>query len=216
MSALTLRRLVACASVVILLWPTGSAYAGWTGRPDAQTAVAALYGEYRGTAAVAIQYCDLDEFGEPACGARKTHRRAVSVFIRAPERCGAVRESNPFTLHITADQDPDNPQDGEFWLLSGGRTYTPSSRCVVLTLWELAMNGRTISGTLTTDGGANNRLWATTRIAPGVEMVWPFGMDVGATMRGTITASEVALKIRGKSIDHTLLFAADLRARRIK
>jgi hypothetical protein len=214
MSALALRRLAVCASMVVLVGPPSGPNAAWTGRPDAQTAVAALYGEYRGMAAVTIQHCDLDEYGDANCGARKTYRRAVSVFIRAPERCGAVRDTNPLTLHIATDQDPDNPQDGEFWLLSGGRTYTPGSRCVVLTLWELTLRGKTISGTLTTDGGVNNRVWAMAQIAPDVELVWPFGVDIGATLRGTLGADEIAIRIRGKSVDHTRLFVVDLKARR--
>jgi hypothetical protein len=202
------RSLALAAALCFLL--TALAPGGAAAAPQA----AARKGEYRGTASVTIRYCDLDEAGEPACAAKKTYKRPVSVFIASPDKCGSVSDSNPFRLHIAADQDPDNPRDGEFWLLSGGRTVTASARCVVIQHWKLKMKGDAISGTLTSDGGVDNRLWATTRIAGGLDMAWPFAMETGAALRGTIAGDTITLRIEGRSADHTRPFTIALTARR--
>jgi hypothetical protein len=186
------------------------------GSASAATSGAARKGEYRGTASVTIRYCDLNEAGEPACAASKTYRRPFSLFIAAPDACGSAADSNPFRLRLAADQDPDNPQDGEFWLLSGGRTVTASARCVIVQHWKLKVKGDAISGTLTGDGGVDNRVWATTRIAGGLDMAWPFAMETGATLRGTVSGDAITLRVEGRSSDHTRPFTIALTARRVK
>jgi len=194
--------------ILLAVWAPGGASAAISG--------AVRKGEYRGTASVTVRYCDLDAAGEPVCAASKTYRRPFSLFIAAPDACGGAADSNPFRLHIASDQDPDNPQDGEFWLLSGGRTVTASARCVIVRHWKLKATGNVISGTLTGDGGVDNRVWATTRIAGSLDLAWPFAMETGAMLRGTVSGDAITLRVEGRSSDHTRPFTIALTARRVK
>ncbi len=133
-------------------------------------------------------------------------------------RRGAREE--PFHLSVYTDQDPADPQDGEFWLYSSGITRAMWSGCTMLQYWDLKLKDNLLIGNLTdthaAEGVVPNRLWATVLMPGGTEMVWPYPFAKGASLSGSISNKEVKLRIEGGSTDFTRLFKIDLTARRVE
>lgn len=188
---------------------------------EAEDAGAAVrHGRYRGTAAVTIQYCDVDAAGDMTCSGKKTFRRSITAEVGPPVKCESVREKNAFHLNISADQDPADPQDGEFWLYSSGTTRAMWSGCALLQYWSLKLKDDRLTGALVdthaAEGAAHNRLWATLLMPGGAEMVWPYPIQKGATLRGTLTGEALKVKVEGNSTDESRLFVLNVSARRSK
>ena len=178
--------------------------------------------EYAGVATVKIDYWYYDGYGNLAYLETNTYQKNVNIYVRSPATCESFAETNPFNLMITTEGDLYNPLDGEFLLYSGDSFINPTlfEGCVLLQYWTFTINGNYIYGTLTNtheaEGMVLNSLWAGKEIYPGFNLVWPYIIEAGSTIQGTIDEYEAHITIQGNSKCLTRPFLAEIAATRVK
>ncbi|MCL5998773.1 MAG: hypothetical protein M1546_22355 [Chloroflexi bacterium] len=177
--------------------------------------------EYRGSATVRIQICDMNAAGKRTCQPKRTYRRPVTVYTGAAASCDAVEEDNPFNLAIYTDQNPRKPLDGEFAIQSAASVIASySGACALLQYWTLSLDGNTLTGELSEahidEGSAANIIWSTRTLVRGLDpMVLPSTIGEGTTLSGTIKTSDIRLHLEGGTTDLSRLFTADVVAKQV-
>ena len=177
--------------------------------------------EYRGSATIRIQSCDVNAVGKRICQPKRTYRRSVTVYMNEVESCDGVEEDNPFNLAIYTDQNPRKQLDGEFALQSAANVFVYSGGCALLQYWTFSLKGNTLTGELSeahiNEGSAANIIWSTRTLVRGLDpMVLPSTMGEGTTLSGTVKISDIRLRLEGSTTDLTRFFTADIIAKQVQ
>jgi hypothetical protein len=121
-------------------------------------------------------------------------------------------------LQAKADRSTPGDEEGHLDLSSAAVFTVQSYNDLVLQYWTIeARDDDRFVGTLTdthrNEAAAANLLWALNDIA-GLKMVTPFPIARNCTMQGTITDSDLDIRVQGKSVDTYLEFDSSISARR--
>ena len=140
-------------------------------------------------------------------------RHSVKVVVAPPMYDGSMRDSNPFSLIISSSEGT-----GDLWVTSAIVATTPTARSVALQYWDLAYDGHRLGGILKHDhidkAAAGNILTLKKDIAGVTEMDWPFPIEVGAALGGTLDDRRAKIRVSGKASSDVgqVVFSADIDA----
>lgn len=175
----------------------------------------ALWGTYRGTAVTTIG--KIDPLSRQFTSVNTFQTSAVGE-VTAPKSAGGVTESNPFSLSLGASPAEIAANvEGAVSIFSaipfdfrGG---------FLLQYWSIQYSSNQINATLINrDSGTaltTNLFNSTMSLGFGLTTPFPYAMDVGTTLTGTLTPSEIRVRIQGLDSGQTRAFVSDIVAQRV-
>lgn len=173
-----------------------------------------LFGVYRGFANVRIS--NVDPLSRQVTGVRSFQTTIVSE-VAARRQAGGITETNPFSLFIgSSPSEIAANREGAFTVYSALPFNFRGG--FLLQYWRFQYSGNRINGTLINrDSGAaltTNLFNSNRSLGLGLTIPFPYAMDVGTTIQGTLTPAELRVRIQGPDSGRTRLFLADVVARR--
>lgn len=174
-----------------------------------------LWGTYRGIGSTTIGTID------PLSGqltSANTFQTTIVTEVSLPKAAAGIVESNPFNLSV-------NSSPAEIMANTEGAISVFSAipfnfqGGFLLQYWNLQYSGNQISGTLINrDSGAAltaNLFNSTMNLGFGFTVPFPYAMDTGTTLQGTLTPTEMRIKIQGLDSGRTRAFISDILVQRV-
>ncbi|MDX2214640.1 MAG: PPC domain-containing protein [Oculatellaceae cyanobacterium bins.114] len=166
-----------------------------------------LWGTYTGTATSTIEVSDI--FGDYV-GTTRT-QIGTTVTIGRIKQAGGVNESNPFNLSITASPGSRNIE-GAVELYSAVPYNIQGG--FLAQYWTFQLNGNRLSGSLTNTYAAQslnaNFFNSRREVSQNFWNYWSYDIAAGTRIGGTVTATEIRLRISGNSTDGSRPFITDV------
>lgn len=174
-----------------------------------------LWGNYRGVGTTTIGTID------PLSGqltSVNSFQTSIIAEVSAPKTAAGIVETNPFSLLISSSPAEIAANvEGAFSVYSaipfdfrGG---------FLLQYWNLEYSGSQITATLINrDSGTaltTNLFNSTMSFGSGFGITFPYSMDIGTTIQGTLTSSELRVRIQGFDSGRTRVFNADVVVERV-
>ena len=173
-----------------------------------------LWGVYRGSGITNIG--TIDPLSGQLTSARSFQTSIVSE-VTAPRSAGGVVETNPFSLSVGSSvAEIAANVEGAISVISALPFNFRGG--FLLQYWSLQYSGNQISGTLINrDSGTAltiNLFNSTMNFGLGLGIPFPYAMDTGTTLQGTLTPTELRIRIQGFDSGRTRLFVSDVVAQR--
>lgn len=173
-----------------------------------------LWGVYQGVGVTSIGMID------PLSGqltSAQTFQTSIVAEVAAPRSAGGITESNPFSLSINSS--PAEIAANVEGAISVNSALPFSFRGgFLLQYWNLQYSGNQLTGTLVNrDSGTaltTNLFNSTMNLGLGLTTPFPYAMDVGTTIEGTLTSNELRVRIQGFDSGRTRVFVSDVVAQR--
>lgn len=174
-----------------------------------------LWGTYRGTGTTTIGI--LNPFSGQFSSVNSFQTNIIAE-VTAPRTAGGIVESNPFSLFVGSS--PAEIAANAQGAISVNSAIPFNLRDgFLLQYWNLQYSGNQLSGTLVNpDSGTaltTNLFNSTQDLGVGLSIPFPYQMAVGTTLQGTLTPTELRLRIQGADTGQTRAFVTDLVVQRV-
>ncbi|WP_416669285.1 PPC domain-containing protein [Egbenema bharatensis] len=174
-----------------------------------------LWGEYRGVGVTTIGKID------PLSGqlySTNSFQTTIIANVSQPATAGGITESNPFNLFVGSSPS-EIAQNVEGAISIHSAIPFTFRGGFLVQYWQLQYQGNQISGTLTNPNtaiaAATNLFNSTKDLGLGLTIPFPYAMDAGTTLQGTLSANELRIQIQGLDTGRTRVFVSDIVAQRV-